>query len=349
MVWLFARQLLLALALSLGLPDEAAAEQIRLRVIGGFAGTRQFDQIMVPFWTQTLPALTGGQIAATLQPFAQAGVEPEQMLNVMRSGVVLFGTVEANAVAMAEPELAVADLPLLALDTAGLRQMMEPWLPRFRALLEEQYGAELLATFIRPPQVVFCSRAFASLLDLKGRRVRVASANQSDLLLALGAEPVVLDFGRVAGAMRERAVDCAVTGIMPGNAIGLHRLSTHMSVLPLGWAMSFLIAHRAGWEALPEALRTRLREGIAGLEAQIWRAAEEDWEQGEACNFGEAQCLTKERGQLVPVRESAASRAAIQALFGSAVVPGWARRCGITCAERWNAVAGPVTGVFIPW
>jgi TRAP-type C4-dicarboxylate transport system substrate-binding protein len=343
----FRRILGLALALWLGTASVLAAEEpLRVRVIGGFAGTSQFDRIEQPFWTRRLPALTGGRMVATLQSVAQAGIVPEQMLNVMRSGVVLFGTVEANAVALDEPELAVADLPLLAEDASALRRMVGLWLPRIRAILGEQYETELLAVLIRPPQVAFCNKPFAGLRDLAGMRVRAASANQADLLLALGAQPVVMAFDRIVGAVRGGLVDCAITGGLPGNAIGLHRVTTHVSTLPLGWAMSFLTAHQPSWQALPAGLRETVQAGIAALEAEMWTAAAGERDQGEACNIGDARCRLGERGRLVAVREDPA---AIRPLLGSAVLPGWARRCGSGCAESWNAVAGPATGVFMRW
>ncbi|SDB71884.1 TRAP-type C4-dicarboxylate transport system, substrate-binding protein [Belnapia rosea] len=352
MVRLSVRLLVILLALLCGPAGDAGAEQtatIRVRVIGGFARTRQFDQIEVPFWTQRVPSLTGGQMLATIQPFAQAGVEPGQMLSVMRSGVVMFGTLEANAVALAEPELAAADLPLLSSDLGELRRFIRVWEPRVREILSEQYGAELLATLVRPPQLLFCRQAFTGLRDLKGRRIRVASVNQSDLLLALGAQPVVLEFRRVQAVLQDGTVDCAVTGGLPGHAIGLHRIATHLSTLPLGWAMSFLTAHQRSWQALPAAMRDSLQEGFAALQADIWQAAEEDRDQGEACNFGEPRCRVADRGRLVPVREDPASLAAIRALFSSAVLPGWAQRCGLSCAENWNAVVGPSLGTFARW
>ena len=341
------RILMLASLLCVAVPPARGAEEastLRVRVISGFAGTRQFDRIEQPFWTRRLQALTGGRMAATVQSFAQAGVAPEQMLNIMRSGVVLFGAVEANAVALDEPELGAADLPLLAEDAASLRRMVDLWLPRFHAILREQYAARLLAVFIRPPQVVFCNKAFAGLRSLTGMRVRAASVNQSDLLLALGAQPMVMGFDRIIPAFRDEAVDCAITGGLPGNAIGLHRVTTHVSTLPLGWAMSFLTAYEPAWEALPADLREAVRGGIAGLEAEIWAAAVEERDQGEACNTGQASCRLGERGHLVAVREDVG---AIRPFFSSTVLPGWARRCGAACGERWNAVAGPATGVFV--
>ncbi|MBL6458856.1 hypothetical protein JMJ55_26340 [Belnapia sp. T6] len=79
----------------------------------------------------------------------------------------------------------------------------------------------------------------------------------------------------------------------------------------------------------------------------MWRAAEVQRAEGEACLTGQLAGCTVEPSRMQRVTESAASRAAIRALFGSAVLPGWVRRCGATCAESWNAVAGPVLVVFV--
>ncbi len=75
----------------------------------------------------------------------------------------------------------------------------------------------------------------------------------------------------------------------------------------------------------------------------MWQAAETQQAEGDACISDQADCPV-ERGNLQRVTESTTSQAAIHALFASAVLPGWVRRCGTTCAENWNAVAGPVLG-----
>lgn len=336
-----------------GLPSAAAlaqpADALRVRVISGFAGVRQFERHEVPFWTGRVPAITGGRLLPTVLTFDRAGIDPQHMLSVMRNGVVTFGVIEANAVAMVEPELAAADLPLVAEDLVGLRQAVTAWQPVVTGILNDRYGADMLATFVRPPQVMFCNRAFASLLDLAGRRVRVASVNQSDLVMALGARPLVVPFDRLIEAFHEGRLDCAITGALPGNGIGLHRVTSHISALPLGWAMSFLAAHQGSWAALPGEVQAAMRLGLHELELEMWRAAEEEQALGMACNLGRPPCPPAERGAMVLVPESVASRGAVRALLTAAVLPGWARRCGIACAERWNSTVGPVLGAFARW
>ncbi|MBL6453705.1 TRAP transporter substrate-binding protein DctP [Belnapia sp. T6] len=329
----------------------AAAEApapIEIRVISGFAAPRQFRTVEIPFWTRQVPELTDGRVSVALRSPGNLGLAADHMLTVMRNGVVLIGTLEVSALVLTEPELGIADLPLLSEDAVSQRRMVDLWQPRLAQMLQDRYGIELLAVFLRPPQVMACNRPFASLLDLAGRRIRIASVNQADLVIALGASPVVLGLDRVMEGFREGVLDCVVTGTPAASGIGLHRVVTHVSTVPLGWSMAFLTAHAAGWAALPGEVRGALQAGIRQHEAAIWRAAETQREEGEACLLGQPAC-PGERGTLTLVVESAANRAAIRALFVSAVLPGWARRCGIACAEGWNAVAGPVLGVFARW
>jgi hypothetical protein len=93
--------------------------------------------------------------------------------------------------------------------------------------------------FIRPPQLMFCNPPFASLLDLAGRRVRLASIDQSDLILALGAVPVVLELERGVEGFEAGGLDCAVTGALPASLVGLTHVTSHASTLPLSWSSIF--------------------------------------------------------------------------------------------------------------
>ncbi|MBL6459570.1 TRAP transporter substrate-binding protein DctP [Belnapia sp. T6] len=335
--------LCLALALALAVPA-AAEEPLNLRVVSGFMGRPQFDAVEQPFWLREVPALTGGRATVTLQTGSSLGITAEQMLTVIRNGVVSFGTLEVGSLTLSVPEFGVADLPLLAEDEAGQHRTAELWRPWLAAHLRERYGIELLAMFVRPPQLMFCNHPFASLLDLAGRRIRVASVNQSDLILALGAVPVVLELDRTVDGFRRAELDCAVVGALPASMVGLTRVTGHVSTVPIGWPMAFLTAHGDRWATLPEAVRAPLRDGIRRLEDRMRRAAKTLRDEGEACLSGRPGCPA-ESSRMQRVGESAASRAAIRALFTSAVLPGWVHRCGAACAESWNEVAAPVLGI----
>ena len=180
-------------------------------------------------------------------PFDRSGIRGQEMLQLMRLGVVSFGTVLLALAAADEPELNAVDLPLLNPDLATLRETERRWRPRLEELLRERYGVKLLAVYTYPAQVTFCRRPFSGLADLAGRRIRTSSVGQSEMVAALGAIPVVTPFAEIASAIRSGVVECAITGTLSGNAIGLYDVTTHVHAMAITWGISFFGANRTAW------------------------------------------------------------------------------------------------------
>lgn len=324
----------------------APAPAIRLKVVGGLADLSQYLRHEVPFWTRTVPGITGGQVRVEeIAPFDRSGIRSQEMLQLMRLGVVPFGTALLGAMASEEPELDAGDLPVLNPDIATLRRTTALWRPQLEALLGDRYGIELLAVYTYPAQVIFCRNPFSGLADLAGRRIRTSSVSQSELVAGLGATPVVTGFAELVPALRNGVVECAITGTLSGNAIGLHEVTTHLSRVAISWGVSIFGANRAAWAALPETVREKLRGGLGRLQEEIWQAAERETEEGFACNTGRAECATGRRGRMVLVEERAGHEAHRLALLRDVVLPGWVRRCGADCSTAWNAFMAPSIGL----
>ena len=342
--------LLLILGVALLSPGIAAGDSqstpIRLRVAGGLADLRQYVRHEQPFWSQRVPELTGGRVRAEIAPFDRSGIRGQEMLQLMRLGVVPFGNVLLSLAAADDPELNGLDLPVLNPDVASLRRTAALWRPRLQTLLQERYGVELLAVYTYPAQVVFCRRPFSGLSDLAGRRVRTSSVGQSELVSALGAAPVVIPFAETLGALRSGVVECAITAAMSGNAVGLHEVTSHLSRLAVGWGVSVFAVNRAAWLALPEDVRTRLGEGLRQLEDEIWRSAEFETQNGLACNAGSDACVDGRRGRMSIVEEREQDEALRAQLLRDVVLPSWVRRCGAGCAETWNRHIAAALGLW---
>lgn len=336
-------------ALAMALPAAAAeTATIRLKIVGGLAAVSQFEHFEAPFWTATVPRLTEGRVSAEIAPFDRSGIRAQETLQLMRLGVVPFGTVLLSLAAADEPELNAVDLPGLNPDIAALRRTTRLWRPRLEALLRARYGVELLAIYTYPAQVIFCSRPFSGLGDLAGRRVRTSSVSQSEAITALGATPVLVPFAEAARAIRQGVAECAITGSLPGNAIGLHEVTSHLSPLAISWGVSFFGANQAAWTALPEATRDILRKGLATLQDAIWDAAERQTEDGIACNAGRPDCTGGRRGRMVVVPATEADEARRLELLREVVLPGWVERCGMECAAAWNRFMAPELGLRLP-
>jgi TRAP-type C4-dicarboxylate transport system substrate-binding protein len=337
--------LMLALLVSSGHAEDGP---IRLKIVGGLAGVTQYTKFEAPFWLQDVPRLTRGRVQADIHPFDRSGLSGQEMLQFMRLGVVPFGTALLAMVGGDEPELNAVDLPLLNPDMASLRKTVNLYREHLHQILRQKYGIELLGIYAYPAQVLYCVRQFTALTDLAGRKVRTSSVSQSEMMSALGAIPVMTPFAEIASAIRTGVVDCAITGTMSGNAIGLPEVTSYISPMAISWGLSFFGANQATWEQLPPDLRDTLRGGIRKLEASIWDAADRETAGGLACDIGATECDEGKRFEmhLVPVT---ANDAALRAhLLAGSILPHWVQRCGNDCVTAWNATLGAALGIKAP-
>jgi TRAP-type C4-dicarboxylate transport system substrate-binding protein len=338
---------LVLMVLALGLVAGTAAAQappVPLRIVGGLANVSQFLRFEQPFWEQRIGPLTQGRFAAEIVAFDRSGLRAQEMLPLMRLGVVPFGNVLLGVAAADEPEFNLLDLPVLNPDFATLRENAERVRPHLAALLRERYGIELLAIYTYPAQVLFCRRPFTGLGDLAGRRIRTSGVAQSEMVEALRAIPVVTAFSEVVAAVRAGMAECAITGTLSGNAIGLHEVTSHVHAMAISWGLSVFGASRAAWAALTPEDRAMLRAAIATLERDIWQGAERETGEGLACNAGQPGCTTGRPGRMQIVADSPADARLRTRLLRETVVPRWIERCGAPCAESWNSLMAPAAG-----
>jgi TRAP-type C4-dicarboxylate transport system substrate-binding protein len=327
-------------------PIVHADEQIHLKIVGGLAGVSQYDRLERPFWEEQIETLSGGRIKAEIHPFDRSGLPGQEMLQLMRLGVVPFGTALLALVSGDEPELNAVDLPGLNPDMAALRKTVKLYRPHVQQMLREKFGIELLAIYTYPAQVLFCTKPFAGLSDLSGRRVRTSSVGQSEMMTALGAVPALVPFAEIVNATRNGVVDCAITGTLSGNEVGLSNVTSYIYPMAISWGLSFFGANVAAWEALPPDLRALLREGISGLEKRIWDASDRETADGIACNIGAPNCSNSHTpSHMTLVLVTPEDEARRKSLLVQSVLPNWIRRCGPECASAWNRDLGPVLGI----
>lgn len=337
--------LAVAAALAIAPAQAQPAPPIQLRVVGGLASVSQFVRYEEPFWRTRIQEITGGRVVAEVAAQDRGGIRGQEMLQLMRLGVVPFGTALLALVSAEEPEFNAVDLPALNPDMRSLRQTVAAFRPHIQKVLEERYQIELLGIYTYPAQVVFCTRPFSGLADLAGRQIRTSSVGQSEMVQALGGTPVVTPFAETVAAIRTGVVECAITGTLSGNSIGLHEVTSHVHAMALTWGISIFGANQAAWAALPRDVQGAIRGGVAELEAEIWTAADRETGEGLACNAGLPSCATGRRGGMTVVPVTQADDARRRRLLTEAVLPSWVSRCGPECVEAWNRHLAPVLGV----
>jgi TRAP-type C4-dicarboxylate transport system substrate-binding protein len=227
----------------------------------------------------------------------------------------------------------------------SLRRNVAAFRPVMESVLRQRYGIELLAVYAYPAQTVFCTKPIASLADLAGRRVRTAGAAQADFIDAIGGRPVQAAFADLVPQFRSGNLDCAITGTMSANSLGLHELTTHVHSMAIGWGLSVFVANANAWSALEPGWRATLRPQLGKLEADIWAESERETGEGLACNTGAPACLQGRKGAMTEVKPTSADERRRADVFNEVVLQRWVQRCGPSCVPLWNQTLGATTGV----
>ncbi len=343
--------LLMYIAVLFGLPMQAGAQAApveRLRIVGGLAAINQYTRHEEQFWTKELARLSGGRYTASIVPFDRAGVPGQEMLNLMKLGVVPFGTALLSQVSTQYPELGTPDMAGLSPDMATLRRVVAAFRPYLEKTLRERHGVELLAIYVYPAQVLFCQKPMTRLTDIAGRRVRVSGSTQGDFIRALNGTPVFTEFSELMSNMKSGNTECAVTGTMSGNTLGLHTVTHYIYSMPLSWGLAAFAANRDTWNALPADLRRLLHDELPRLESAVWAESERETGEGVACNTGADSCGRGSKGTMIEVQPSAEDQRRRQEILTTRVLTGWVQRCGPICADVWNQTVGPVVGTRAP-
>lgn len=304
----------------------------KLRMIGGLGTAPRYARLEAPFWTKQLPRPSAGKFAAQIVPLDRAGVARHDMLRLIQLGVVPFGAALFSQMAEQDLEFSAPDLAGLNPDMRTLRKTAAAFRPHLERALRQQREVEVLALYAYPAQIIFCNKPLNGLRSIAGRRVRVLGPTLADFVEALGGVPIVNLVNDIIANMQSGAIDCAITDSISGNAIGLHRVMTHLHAMPVTWRLALFGANAGFWAQLDPEPRSLLRRELPRLEAAIWDDAERETAGGTA-------------GSMIAVRASVADEELRKNIVRSRILPRWIQRCGPSCGDLWNKTLAPVTGI----
>ena len=326
----------------------ASAES--LNVVGSWSSLPLHKQYEKPFWEETLPAATNGDLQVSLTTHDQMGLDTADVFRLLGQGVFDVGmTVSDYAVADA-PELEGLDVPLVAVDADDAHAMVDAARPMVEDIFEQRFNSHVLAIAPYPPQVVFCNHDISGLSDLKGLKVRASGRMTAKFLEALGAEGINVSFSEVPGALQKGVVDCAVTGAGSGYSAGWWEVSTHLMPLPLGgWDPVVTATNLDKWNSLsPELQETITSQIKTNFEDKAWASAQNALENDVACLTGNGECSSGDARDMTLVVASDADFAEARRILESEVLPEWAKRAGPEWTKRWNDSVGKTVGVTVP-
>ena len=306
----------------------------------------QFTMVDIPYLRE-MPERTGGRINVTLASHAERSLSGSEIVRLVRSGQAEIGAGTLSTLSGDVPILDGVDLAGLAPEIGKARQIARAIMPAANRDLE-RFGVRLVITYPFPAQVLFCRQPFHTLDDLKGRKIRTFGQSLVDLVTALGAQPVSIGFPEVYSALERGVVDCAITGTGSGAAARWPEVSSHISNLPLSWAVAGYMVNLAWWNRLDPAVRSYLDATFEEMEAKLWELGDVGTRDGIDCNIGNREHCKLNQLSARPMTEVPSTpeeAARLREIFATVVLPGWVKRCGARCGQVYNEVIAPISGV----
>lgn len=307
----------------------------------------QYLLVDQPLIRDGLRTRSGGRIEVTLASHAERNLSGTEIVRLVRSGQAEIGAGTLTTLSGDVPILDGIDLSGLAPDIALARRIADAMVPIANRDME-RFGTRILATYPFPAQVVFCRAPFTTLADLRGRRIRTFGNSLVDFFTALGAQPTSIGFPEVYSALERGVVDCAITGSGSGAAARWPEVSTHISDLPVSWAVAAYIVNVAWFNRQEPAVRELIETTFREVSDRQWRLGADATRDGIDCNIGNREaCRIHQLAArpMVEVKATDADRAETRRIFEQVVLPGWVRRCGARCGEVYNQAVAPLNGI----
>ena len=171
------------------------------------------------------------------------------------------------------PIATLALLPMLVQNVEEMAKVMELVWP----LAERDYakkGVTALGYYIYPPQVFWFRGNVASLADIKGRKVRITSAEQGAMVRSFGGTPIQITSAEVPAALERGVVDGVLTASSGGIAAWKDLLKSSY-VMGINYHVSYVVVNSARLGKLPPALQAKIRDaarrGLADMTTELQR------------------------------------------------------------------------------
>jgi TRAP-type C4-dicarboxylate transport system substrate-binding protein len=150
-----------------------------------------------------------------------------------------------------------------------------------RPLAERDYakkGVTMLGYFAYPPQVFWFRGDVKSLAELKGRKIRVTSAEQGEVIKNFGGTPVQLGSADVPAALERGIVDGILTA-SAGGILAWKELLKSSYTMGVNHPVGFIIVNTERFKKLSPDLQTKIRALVT--KAMADQTAELQREDGE--------------------------------------------------------------------
>ena len=155
-----------------------------------------------------------GRLKITLFTYGELPFKPNEVVRAVATNKVHMGT---GGIPFHEgdiPELNVYSQPFVCTSYQGYAATLPYVEPIIEKYMRDKFKVSVLMHYSMPPQEIWTVASTKRLDDLKGRKIRIWSPIQQDMLSKLGASAVTIAGAEVPGALQRKVIDGAITSAL---------------------------------------------------------------------------------------------------------------------------------------
>jgi tripartite ATP-independent transporter DctP family solute receptor len=204
---------------------------------------------------------SGGRLQIRVFHSRQLGEEKET-IEQTRAGAIDLNRTNVALIGSFVPAMNVLAMPFLFRSTEHLQKVLDGPIGNEILGSFEPYGFVGLAFYDSGARSVYNSvRPIRSIADMKGLRLRVQQSElMSDMIRALGAEPIELPYGQVRTGLATKLIDGAENNWPSFVTTDHYKYAGHYTLTEHTMSPEVLVMSRKAWDSLSEEDRTIFRE-----------------------------------------------------------------------------------------
>ena len=267
----FSPVILVAVLLALATPVAAQPKPVAWDMVMNvglvhFVGEREKE------FVEDVKKRTGGQLVITLRPPGELPYKLPEYLRAVGQGSAQMGDVYMGFLAGDSKLAVLTGLPFLVGTPEELKKAMTVLEPAIREDFA-RFGADILTWYTWPEQNFFGrGKPVVSVDDLKGRKIRTTSPEQSELVKRLGGVPLSLPAPEVPAAAQRGVMEGVITAGFNLYFSKWYEF-TEWAYLPnihIG-GPAYILINKGALAALSPEVRRGLQEAAQAFQARMLR------------------------------------------------------------------------------
>jgi tripartite ATP-independent transporter DctP family solute receptor len=178
--------------------------------------------------------------------------EEKETIEQTRIGAIDINRTNVAPIGSSVPAANVLSLPFLFRSSEHLRNVLDEGLGQELLAGFQRYGFVALAFYDSGARSIYNSvKPVRSLADMKGMRIRVQQSSlMSDMVRALGAEPIELPYGQVLTGLSTRLIDGAENNWPSYVTTNHYKLAPYYTLTEHTMSPEVLLMSLRAWESL---------------------------------------------------------------------------------------------------